>query len=138
MAEPERRACPVCGEMIPVGARLCRFCRAQFDEQGRVLPGAAAPPSAPAVEGDATGGLIPYKNGPALAAYYCGVFSIIPCFVIGLLGLFLGLRGLKVAKANPAVRGKVHAWIGIIVGGFFGVIYALLTVLAIVGPLLSR
>ena len=23
--------------------------------------------------------LIPYKNGKALAAYYCGVFSLIPC-----------------------------------------------------------
>ena len=37
-------------------------------------------------EGDATGGLIPYKNPKALAAYYCGVFGLISCFI--LLGIF--------------------------------------------------
>ena len=33
--------------------------------------------------GDATGGIIPYKNPPALIAYYCGIFSLLPC--IGLV-----------------------------------------------------
>src|SRR5262249_5208870 len=29
--EPPRRPCPMCGEMIPVGAAQCRFCKEIFD-----------------------------------------------------------------------------------------------------------
>jgi len=36
--------------------------------------------------GDATGGVIPYKNPPALIAYYCGIFSLLP-----ILGLVFGI-----------------------------------------------
>lgn len=32
VAEPPRRPCPRCGEMIAVGAAKCRFCNAIFDE----------------------------------------------------------------------------------------------------------
>ena len=39
-----------------------------------------SPPPAP--QGDATRGVIPYKNVPALIGYYCGVFAIIPCLFI--------------------------------------------------------
>ena len=74
--------------------------------------------------GDATGGVIPYKNAPALIAYYCGVFSIIPCFAIGIAALVLGIMGLRRAKAHPHSRGQVHAWIGILAGGFFGLLYS--------------
>jgi ribosomal protein L40E len=31
-AEPDRRPCPMCGEMIPVAAVKCRFCGDVFDE----------------------------------------------------------------------------------------------------------
>lgn len=48
--------------------------------------------------GDGTGGLIPYKNPPALAAYY------------------LGIMGLRKRAQNPVVKGSVHAWIGIVLG----------------------
>ena len=34
-AEPPRRPCPRCGEMIPIGAAKCRFCDAIFDEKLR-------------------------------------------------------------------------------------------------------
>ncbi|PQO25910.1 hypothetical protein C5Y96_20865 [Blastopirellula marina] len=70
--------------------------------------------------GDGTGGLIPYKNPAALAAYYLaivglfpviGIFASIPAFV-------LGIMGLRKRAQNPAVKGSVHAWIGILLGGF--------------------
>jgi hypothetical protein len=96
------------------------------------------PPPTPtprAEEGDATGGIIPYKNVPALIAYYCGVFSIIPCFPIGLAGLVLGILGLKHAKQHPASRGHVHAWIGIVAGGLFGILWTVLTVLVVIASL---
>ncbi len=76
-------------------------------------------------QGDSTGGVIPYKNPPALAAYYLGLFSLFP-----LLGLFLaipafifGIMGLRKRRQNPAVKGSIHAWIGIVMGGLFTVIW---------------
>jgi hypothetical protein len=71
------------------------------------------------LQGDATGGLIPYKNGPALTAYYLAVASLIPVFgfFCAIPAFFLGLKGLKKAKLEPHVRGQVHAWIGVVVGG---------------------
>ena len=84
-------------------------------------------------EGDATGGVIPYKNAPALIAYYCGVFSVIPCFPIGIVAFVLGIKGLRNAKRQPQVRGQVHAWIGIIAGGLFGLIWGIITLMGIIG-----
>lgn len=92
-----------------------------------------SPPASPA--GDATGGVIPYKNAPALIAYYAGVFSVIPFFPIGLTALALGIIGLRARKRNPAIRGAIHAWIGILVGGFFGLLWLAVTVLMIVARL---
>jgi hypothetical protein len=92
----------------------------------------------PMISGQSAGGtlnkIIPYRNGMALAAYYLAVFSLIPFvgILLGLAGFVLGILGLKAARANPAVGGKVHAWIGIIVGGLFGFGYLALTV-ALVG-----
>lgn len=78
---------------------------------------------------DATGGVVPYKNAPALIAYYCGVFSVIPCFPIGIAGLVLGVMGLRYANDHPTAKGKVHAWIGIVAGGLFGLLWLALTIL---------
>src|SRR5258708_5620774 len=65
-------------------------------------------------------GVIPYRNGSALAAYYCGIFGLIPCILgLGLFGLVpivLGVLGLMKAKQNPEAHGAVHAWIGIVLG----------------------
>ncbi len=76
-------------------------------------------------KGDATGGVIPYKNPPALIAYYCGVFSLIPILGIfaGIPGIILGFVGLSRSRANPPIKGAVHAWIGIILGGLTTVLW---------------
>jgi hypothetical protein len=89
----------------------------------------AAPPPMPAPASD--GGVavvIPYKNPKALIAYYLGVFSLIPCVGIplGIAAVILGILGLKFAAANPTARGKVHAWVGIILGGLCALGYTLL------------
>jgi ssDNA-binding Zn-finger/Zn-ribbon topoisomerase 1 len=77
------------------------------------------------------GGLIPYKNAAALWAYYLAVFSLIPFFgiPIGVAAVIVGFRGLKNATTHPETKGKVHAWIGIILGGVCAVGYALLIVI---------
>lgn len=68
--------------------------------------------------GDATGGLIPYKNGKALAAYYCGVFSLIPFagVLLGPIAVILGVLGLMHKKKYPKSRGTGHAIAGIVLG----------------------
>ena len=70
-------------------------------------------------EGDATGGLIPYKNAKALASYYCGVFSLIPCagLILGPIAVVLGFLGLAHANKLPESKGKAHAIVGIVLGG---------------------
>ena len=88
-------------------------------------PPTPVPGPTPVPEGDATGGLIPYKNAPALTAYYLGVFSLLPCVGIplGIAAVILGVLGLRRAARHPEVKGKVHAWVGIIVGGLFAAAY---------------
>jgi len=86
-------------------------------------------------ETDATGGVIPYKNGKALAAYYCGVFSLIPVLgcVLGVVAIVLGVLGLQYASQHPRARGKGHAVTGIVLGlvGPFVVMGVIAAVLAL-------
>jgi hypothetical protein len=62
---------------------------------------------------------IPYKNGRALAAYYCGVFSLIPCvgLLLGPVAFILGILGVRYAQAHPKAKGMGHAIAGIVLGG---------------------
>jgi hypothetical protein len=70
--------------------------------------------------GDGVGALIPYKNGKALAAYYCGVFGLISCVlglgIFGIVPIILGFMGLSYAKKHPEAKGGGHAITGIILG----------------------
>lgn len=70
---------------------------------------------AEAQQGDSTGGVIPYKNPPALVAYYLGLFSAFPMvgLLLGTASVILGVLGLKKRRDTPQVKGTVHAWIGI-------------------------
>ena len=69
-------------------------------------PPSTPPPPIPQT-GDATGGLIPYKNPQALTAYYLGIFGLFPA--IGLLlaipAVILGILGLK-AEFEPDHQGR--------------------------------
>lgn len=92
----------------------------------------AMPPQNPN-QSDSTGGLIPYKNPHALIAYYLGLFSLFP--IIGLFlaipAFILGIMGLRNRKRNPAIRGSVHAWIGIVMGGLMTLLWSGLLILMI-------
>jgi DNA-directed RNA polymerase subunit RPC12/RpoP len=79
--------------------------------------------------------LIPYKNARALAAYYCGVFSLIPCLglILGPIALTLGIMGLRYVGAHPKARGTGHAWAGIILGGLTTLANWGLLLIAVVG-----
>lgn len=91
-------------------------------------------------EGDATGGIVPYKNPLALTGYYCAVFSLIPIlgFPLGLAAFVLGILGFKKYRENPVISGVVHAWIAIL-GGFvtsilWGGIIALMIYASFIAP----
>jgi uncharacterized protein DUF4190 len=69
-------------------------------------------------DGEGVAKIIPYRNGPALAAYYCGVFALIPGigFVLGPIAFILGIVGLVKARKSPKAHGTGHAITGIILG----------------------
>jgi hypothetical protein len=68
--------------------------------------------------GDATGGLIPYQNPPALVGYYLSIASLLPILgtLLGPAAMVLGVMGLKRRRRTPEVRGSAHAWIAIVLG----------------------
>ena len=77
--------------------------------------------------------MIPYKNPKALIAYYLGILSGLPVIglPIGIAAFTLGIMGLKARKQNPAIKGSLHAAIGIGCGGFFALFWGL-TIVGIV------
>ncbi len=91
-------------------------------------------PAPAAQEGDSTGGVIPYKNPSALIAYYLGLFSLLPLIglFLGIPAFILGIKGLKDRKKNPAIKGSVHAWIGIVMGGLMTLVWGAVGVSAII------
>jgi hypothetical protein len=62
--------------------------------------------------------VIPYRNPLALASYYCGVFSLIPCLalILGPTALVLGILGYRKRATDPRLHGAGHAIAGIILG----------------------
>lgn len=99
------------------------------------------PPSfQPQAQGDSTGGLIPYKNGPALTAYYLSIFGFLCCLTplpVGFVAMTLGIMGLRKRAQHPEVKGSVHAWIGIVLGAISG-LGSLLMIPVWLMPLLAR
>lgn len=85
----------------------------------------AAPPTTPGEIperlGDATGGVVPYKNPASLIGYYLGVASIALGPVTGVFAVILGVIGLRARHKRPHVKGSVHACIAIAGGLVFSV-----------------
>lgn len=120
--------CTKCGQKNAENNYQCAAC-------GFVLHGPQKPRFV-AQDDSTLGGLIPVNNTQALTAYYCGVFSLIPCLGIplGIAGLVLGLRGLKHAGAHPESKGVAHAWVGIILGGICALVNIVLLAVMLLNP----
>lgn len=86
-------------------------------------------------DGDATGGLIPYKNGMALAAYYCSVASLIPILglVLGILAVIFGIFGVRHRNRRPAHGGMAHSIVGIVLGSLTALANWIVAILLIAG-----
>jgi hypothetical protein len=91
-------------------------------------------------EGDSTGGIIPYKNPKALLAYYLGILSGLPLIglPIGIAAFILGVLGLRARRANPIIKGSIHAGIGIGCGCFFSLFWSLVIVFIAIGILSDK
>lgn len=57
---------------------------------------------------------------------------------LGIIAFMLGRKGLAEAKLNPVVRGQVHAWIGIILGGGSAVVWTLVLALILLIVIMGR
>ena len=104
--------------------RCTRESLVEVDGSGEWVPqnACAAPPAPAPASAEGEGGVstvIPYKNVPALIAYYVGVFCIICPPLLCFPAIILGVIGLRRVKENPEVKGTAHAWIGILSGSFF-------------------
>jgi hypothetical protein len=115
--------CPNCRHENPEEIAQCAMCGTQLPDT----------PLSPA--GDATGGIIPYKNPQALSAYYLGIFSGLPLIglPLGIVAFVLGIKGLQARRKDPAIKGSIHASIGIGCGCFFSVLWSVAVVLIIIG-----
>ena len=111
---------------------------ARFPEFATAL--SQAPPTAPPAQGDATGGLIPYKNIPALVGYYMSILGLLLMCVpflgvlYGIGVMVLGIFGIKKANAQPEVKGKIHAWIAI-VGGLVELVVGVIITIGFLGEM---
>jgi len=104
-----------------------------------VPPGAPPPPPGqwypqPQPAPGAMDRLIPTRNPNALVAYYLGVFSLLPCigFFLAVPALILGIKGLAYVRRYPEVPGVVHAWVGIVLGAIFTLVWGAAIVLGAV------
>jgi len=103
--------CTSCGTKHPFNTFSCTNCGRPLHEHGAETGGGAAY--------ETVGAIIPYRNKYALAAYYMGVFSLIPGLgiILGPAAFTTGVMGLKDVKSSPEDKGTLHAWAGIILGG---------------------
>lgn len=109
------------GEFVFVTDQTCLRRLVEGIERKSVMK----PPVAVTQTGDATGGLIPYKNPAALIAYYCGIFSLVPFLGLApaVAGIVLGVIGLRRRKATPVIMGALHAWVGIVLGSLMTIVW---------------
>lgn len=137
--------CPKCGFVMSDFDVECPRCKRMGENAGKQAPPAAVPPPPPPVGpppvsavDEAFTTIIPVRNGAALTAYYLGLFSLLPLLgtAMAVIAIVLGVKGLKAVAANPSVKGKGHAWVGIICGALFGLISTFITIL-VVGSMLS-
>lgn len=116
--------CSNCGEQLFAKANACSRCGAAIE----IVTAEFIP------EGDATGGIIPYKNPKALIAYYLGILSGLPLIGLpfGIAAFVLGIMGLRDRQRTPVIKGSIHAGIGIGCGFIFTILWTVVIVAIVI------
>ena len=109
--------CQNCGKENPNDANFCSGCGKSFKTTVIVSDNCFFIP----------------KNSAAIWAYYLGLASVFFCLFSGIPALIMGIQGLKAAKAQPELKGEVHAWVGIICGILSVVFFILIILPSIIG-----
>lgn len=71
--------------------------------------------------------MIPH-NTYALISYYVGIICLLCLWPGGIAAIIFGIMGIKYANENVEAKGKIHAWVGIVLG----VLEVILCVIAII------
>src|SRR5689334_10032066 len=123
--------CPGCGSEVASIALACPRCG-----QAGPAPGPPPLPTRPVPAGEY---FFP-RNGPALAAYYLGVFSLLPAvgIVLGILAIVFGVKGVRLERAHPEARGGMHARVGLVLGAVFGLGQVVVLGLILLGAFAKR
>lgn len=135
LKDPDPMQCPHCQRVIEPDWKVCPDCQAPLNQNvspySSPMEVSQYAPNTANNEGDATGGIIPYKNPKALIAYYLGILSGLPLIglPLGIAAFVLGILGLRDRKRNPVIKGSAHAWIGIGCGGIFMLLWGAITVI---------
>lgn len=122
--------CWKCGTENDENNFKCTSCGVALREVAKKAP--TAPRTAPPKSDGTLGGLIP-KNSKAVAAYYLGIFSLVPFFgfILGIIAFIMGIMGLNHAEKHPESKGKAHSWVGIILGALVVIGHILVLALAV-------
>jgi hypothetical protein len=137
----DEEPCPYCGELIPIAAARCRYCRRELDDEDDDLEPVRRRPRRNTVE--ATDFLVPTNvSGWALASCYLGLIG----FCVPILGLvfaipaiIFGIIALRKQKERALTYGEVtsniRAVIGLILGSLGIIGWGALLILLATGAL---
>ena len=119
--------CKRCGGKTLPPATICDACAAPPAAAGAPAVSGKTSPAASSAPG-LVATAIPSRNVPALVSYYTGLFSVVPYLgiVLAPTALISGIWGLVLASKRPEVRGKAHAWTGIVAALVLGTVGHLL------------
>jgi type II secretory pathway pseudopilin PulG len=116
--------CPNCGAQIPEGSTTCPNCHASLQPGA---PQATTPPPVPPPSPAA----MAKTSGMAIASMILGILGVISFgyfFLLGLIGIILGIVALRKISGSPEqLKGKGMAIAGIATGGV-SIFFALLLV----------
>jgi hypothetical protein len=96
-------------------------------------------PGRPISSPDPFASMIPSQNKSGLIAYYLGLFSILPIIGLpmGIVAVVQGVKGNRLAKEHPEVKGGTHAKVGIgcgLIGALFNLAIVLFILYLLLNP----
>ncbi len=125
--------CTRCGKtLVPGDATVCSSCAPASSATGAAAGAAAgdgAPPPVPSPD-DFMGRMIPTGNKPSLVGYYAAFAAWLPFLgpIARVVAIVYGVKGVRLARRHPEVRGGCHAWFGIVGGiglGLLGIAWTI-------------